>query len=149
MFCFDAGSGYCVAYRPAAEGSPCGDGQVSRRYLDIVHNIDRKQLYTAIVVYSRSVSSSPVATLRSSRGASEHIYNKRSCLRGRKSHAINSLRFRSLLQHCTNGKCITEHENIIPDFSQNTPAYLRRMGDEGEATQDWPQYLSPNVTTQR
>lgn len=28
LFCFDAGSGYCVAYRPAAEGSPCGDGQV-------------------------------------------------------------------------------------------------------------------------
>ncbi|XP_026815897.1 A disintegrin and metalloproteinase with thrombospondin motifs 1 isoform X2 [Rhopalosiphum maidis] len=78
LFCFDAGSGYCVAYRPAAEGSPCGDGQ-----------------------------------------------------------------------HCTNGKCITEHENIIPDFSQNTPAYLRRLGDEGEATQDWPQYLTPNITTQR
>lgn len=52
-------------------------------------------------------------------------------------------------QHCTNGKCITEHENIIPDFSHNTPAYLRRSGDEGEATQDWPQYLTPNVTTQR
>ncbi|KAE8752572.1 hypothetical protein FOCC_FOCC000694 [Frankliniella occidentalis] len=28
LFCFDSGSGYCVAYRPAAEGSPCGDGQV-------------------------------------------------------------------------------------------------------------------------
>lgn len=28
LFCFDAASGYCVAYRPAAEGSPCGDGQV-------------------------------------------------------------------------------------------------------------------------
>jgi hypothetical protein len=28
LFCFDAGSGYCVAYRPAAEGSACGDGQV-------------------------------------------------------------------------------------------------------------------------
>lgn len=29
LFCFDAASGYCVAYRPAAEGSPCGDGSVS------------------------------------------------------------------------------------------------------------------------
>lgn len=29
LFCFDAASGYCVAYRPAAEGSSCGDGQVS------------------------------------------------------------------------------------------------------------------------
>lgn len=28
LFCFDAASGYCVAYRPAAEGSPCGDGSV-------------------------------------------------------------------------------------------------------------------------
>jgi len=25
LFCFDAGSGYCVSYRPAAEGSRCGD----------------------------------------------------------------------------------------------------------------------------
>jgi ADAM cysteine-rich domain len=29
LFCFDAASGYCVAYRPAAEGSSCGDGHVS------------------------------------------------------------------------------------------------------------------------
>lgn len=29
LFCFDAASGYCVAYRPAAEGSSCGDGLVS------------------------------------------------------------------------------------------------------------------------
>ena len=28
LFCFDAGSGYCVSYRPAAEGSRCGDNQV-------------------------------------------------------------------------------------------------------------------------
>ena len=28
LFCFDAGSGYCVSYRPAAEGSRCGDGAV-------------------------------------------------------------------------------------------------------------------------
>lgn len=32
LFCFDAASGYCVAYRPAAEGSSCGDGQVSLRH---------------------------------------------------------------------------------------------------------------------
>lgn len=30
LFCFDAASGYCVAYRPAAEGSPCGDGSVKK-----------------------------------------------------------------------------------------------------------------------
>lgn len=29
LFCFDAGSGYCVSYRPAAEGSRCGDNQVT------------------------------------------------------------------------------------------------------------------------
>ena len=28
LFCFDAGSGYCVSYRPAAEGSRCGENQV-------------------------------------------------------------------------------------------------------------------------
>lgn len=28
LFCFDSASGYCVAYRPAAEGSACGDGLV-------------------------------------------------------------------------------------------------------------------------
>uniref|UniRef100_A0A6G1SQ26 A disintegrin and metalloproteinase with thrombospondin motifs 8 n=1 Tax=Aceria tosichella TaxID=561515 RepID=A0A6G1SQ26_9ACAR len=30
LFCFDSASGYCVSYRPAAEGSPCGDGHVCR-----------------------------------------------------------------------------------------------------------------------
>lgn len=58
LFCFDAGSGYCVAYRPAAEGSSCGDGQF-----------------------------------------------------------------------CTGGRCQTEHENIIPDYSQNTPSFLRRSDE--------------------
>lgn len=29
LFCFDAQTGYCVAYRPAAEGSACGNGYVS------------------------------------------------------------------------------------------------------------------------
>ncbi|CRK87486.1 CLUMA_CG001287, isoform A [Clunio marinus] len=53
LFCFDAASGYCVAYRPAAEGSSCGDGQ-----------------------------------------------------------------------HCLDGKCVQENENIIPDYSQHTPSYI-------------------------
>ena len=34
LFCFDAGSGYCVSYRPAAEGSRCGDNQV--RIFDLI-----------------------------------------------------------------------------------------------------------------
>uniref|UniRef100_A0A9I3GJJ0 Peptidase M12B domain-containing protein n=1 Tax=Anopheles farauti TaxID=69004 RepID=A0A9I3GJJ0_9DIPT len=54
LFCFDSASGYCVAYRPAAEGSSCGDGQ-----------------------------------------------------------------------HCLDGRCVAEHENIIPDYSQHTPSYTR------------------------
>ena len=33
LFCFDAGSGYCVSYRPAAEGSRCGDHQVNHSIL--------------------------------------------------------------------------------------------------------------------
>ncbi|XP_068896312.1 A disintegrin and metalloproteinase with thrombospondin motifs like isoform X1 [Tenebrio molitor] len=60
LFCFDAGSGYCVAYRPAAEGSPCGDGQ-----------------------------------------------------------------------YCLNGRCVAEHENIIPDYTQNTPSYIRSGNPQG------------------
>ncbi|CAG7723637.1 unnamed protein product [Allacma fusca] len=55
LFCFDATSGYCVAYRPAAEGSPCGDGH----------------------------------------------------------------------QHCVSGRCVVEHENIIPDYSHITPSIVR------------------------
>nr|CAD7430144.1 unnamed protein product [Timema monikensis] len=79
LFCFDSGSGYCVAYRPAAEGSPCGDGQ-----------------------------------------------------------------------YCLNGQCVAEHENIIPDYSQNTPTYLRRGDVDGAATQSRPVYARPpNITTQR
>ncbi|XP_069676454.1 A disintegrin and metalloproteinase with thrombospondin motifs like isoform X2 [Periplaneta americana] len=79
LFCFDAGSGYCVAYRPAAEGSPCGDGQ-----------------------------------------------------------------------YCLNGRCVAEHENIIPDYSQNTPSYLRRNDADSAATQTRPIYAHPpNATSQR
>ncbi|XP_054718754.1 A disintegrin and metalloproteinase with thrombospondin motifs like [Uloborus diversus] len=41
LFCFDTASGYCVSYRPAAEGSPCGDGQVCKngRCLAEIENI--------------------------------------------------------------------------------------------------------------
>ncbi|KAI4467676.1 adam a disintegrin and metalloprotease domain [Holotrichia oblita] len=30
--------------------------------------------------------------------------------------------------YCLNGRCVAEHENIIPDYSQNTPAYVRQDG---------------------
>lgn len=65
LFCFDAASGYCVAYRPAAEGSPCGDGS-----------------------------------------------------------------------HCLDGRCVAEHENIIPDYSQHTQSIV-------------PSYASPNIYQQQ
>ncbi|CAG5099733.1 Similar to Adamts16: A disintegrin and metalloproteinase with thrombospondin motifs 16 (Mus musculus) [Cotesia congregata] len=67
LFCFDALSGYCVAYRPAAEGSSCGDGQ-----------------------------------------------------------------------HCLNGQCVAEHENIIPDYTQNIPSYVRHDGVYNNAIHSRP-----------
>ncbi|XP_071448080.1 A disintegrin and metalloproteinase with thrombospondin motifs like isoform X2 [Hetaerina americana] len=81
LFCFDSGSGYCVAYRPAAEGSPCGDGQ-----------------------------------------------------------------------YCINGRCVAEHENIIPDYTQIMPSFLSRHGGDGGeetlATRPRPVFapLANNVT---
>ncbi|CAB0002335.1 unnamed protein product [Nesidiocoris tenuis] len=72
LFCFDSGSGYCVAYRPAAEGSPCGDGQT-----------------------------------------------------------------------CNSGRCIVEHENIIPDYSQHAVTYARRTDSEAD------QFESYNQTSTR
>ncbi|XP_015113594.1 A disintegrin and metalloproteinase with thrombospondin motifs 16 isoform X1 [Diachasma alloeum] len=78
LFCFDAGSGYCVAYRPAAEGSPCGDGQ-----------------------------------------------------------------------YCLNGKCVAEHENIIPDYTQNIPTYVRRDSIYNSASQSRPTYAQYNSTDYR
>ncbi|KAF3425041.1 hypothetical protein E2986_13279 [Frieseomelitta varia] len=75
LFCFDAGSGYCVAYRPAAEGSACGDGQ-----------------------------------------------------------------------YCLNGKCVAEHENIIPDYTQNIPTYVRRDGNFNPTALNRPLYAQYNNT---
>ncbi|KAK9301170.1 hypothetical protein QLX08_006387 [Tetragonisca angustula] len=78
LFCFDAGSGYCVAYRPAAEGSACGDGQ-----------------------------------------------------------------------YCLNGKCVAEHENIIPDYTQNIPTYVRRDGNFNPTALNRPLYAQYNNTEYR
>ncbi|XP_011871398.1 PREDICTED: A disintegrin and metalloproteinase with thrombospondin motifs 8 isoform X2 [Vollenhovia emeryi] len=78
LFCFDAGSGYCVAYRPAAEGSPCGDGQ-----------------------------------------------------------------------YCLNGKCVAEHENIIPDYTQNIPTYVRRDSIFNSALHTRPIFAHYNSTDYR
>ena len=43
LFCFDAASGYCVSYRPAAEGSRCGDGQVNKQTKERTNKQKNKQ----------------------------------------------------------------------------------------------------------
>ncbi|XP_021956004.1 A disintegrin and metalloproteinase with thrombospondin motifs 18 isoform X3 [Folsomia candida] len=63
LFCFDASSGYCVAYRPAAEGSPCGQQS----------------------------------------------------------------------SFCASGRCVVEHENIIPDYSQIAPVISRDPLSKGSS----------------
>jgi hypothetical protein len=35
------------------------------------------------------------------------------------------------LQYCLNGRCVAEHENIIPDYTQNTPSYIRSGNPQG------------------
>lgn len=45
---------------------------------------------------------------------------------------------------------MAEHENIIPDYTQNTPSYLRRNDADSAATQTRPVYAQPpNDTLQR
>ena len=51
LFCFDAGSGYCVSYRPAAEGSRCGDNQV------------RKLLFCSKVFFLKKMTCFPPAII--------------------------------------------------------------------------------------
>ena len=48
LFCFDAGSGYCVSYRPAAEGSRCGDGAVILMILLGYDLLDGFIMYTKV-----------------------------------------------------------------------------------------------------
>ncbi|KAI1285003.1 A disintegrin and metalloproteinase with thrombospondin motifs 16 [Halotydeus destructor] len=58
LFCFDSASGYCVSYRPAAEGSTCGDGQVCR------NGKCAAELENIIPDYSQVVSRSQPSTDR-------------------------------------------------------------------------------------
>ncbi|CAM1319197.1 Uncharacterised protein g7134 [Pycnogonum litorale] len=80
LFCFDSSSGYCVSYRPAAEGSPCGNGQ-----------------------------------------------------------------------HCRNGQCVPDNDNVIPDYSQQTETYVanQRSGFGGRQhyAEDKPQTTTTTTTT--
>ena len=56
LFCFDAGSGYCVSYRPAAEGSRCGDNHVCHETIfqsDLIFNDN--QFLACLDVFERQV----------------------------------------------------------------------------------------------
>lgn len=52
-------------------------------------------------------------------------------------------------QYCLNGKCVAEHENIIPDYTQNIPTYVRRDNVYGGVTQGRPYYQYNNTTEYR
>lgn len=58
LFCYDSSSGYCVSYRPAAEGSPCGDGQTCKngRCIAEIENIIPDYTHVTPSFASRSVS---------------------------------------------------------------------------------------------
>ncbi|GFS52183.1 a disintegrin and metalloproteinase with thrombospondin motifs 1 [Trichonephila clavipes] len=70
LFCFDTASGYCVSYRPAAEGSVCGDGQVCKngRCLAEIENI--------IPDYSHVTETYVEAEERMDRGPEEEVIIK-------------------------------------------------------------------------
>ncbi|XP_039147298.1 A disintegrin and metalloproteinase with thrombospondin motifs 1 isoform X3 [Drosophila simulans] len=60
LFCFDAQTGYCVAYRPAAEGSACGNGYhcLDGRCTPLPSNIIPDYGHNYRLVYNSSSSSS-------------------------------------------------------------------------------------------
>ncbi|XP_039481776.1 A disintegrin and metalloproteinase with thrombospondin motifs 1 isoform X5 [Drosophila santomea] len=59
LFCFDAQTGYCVAYRPAAEGSACGNGYhcLDGRCTPLPSNIIPDYGHNYRLVYNSSSSS--------------------------------------------------------------------------------------------
>jgi hypothetical protein len=69
LFCFDSASGYCVSYRPAAEGSPCGDGQVCRNGKCVAELENIIPDYTHV---TQTISRSPLA--RSDNGVAYQPY---------------------------------------------------------------------------
>ncbi|XP_070140277.1 A disintegrin and metalloproteinase with thrombospondin motifs like isoform X7 [Drosophila kikkawai] len=60
LFCFDAQTGYCVAYRPAAEGSACGNGYhcLDGRCTPLPSNIIPDYGHNYRLVYNSTSSSS-------------------------------------------------------------------------------------------
>ncbi|XP_043066303.1 A disintegrin and metalloproteinase with thrombospondin motifs like isoform X5 [Drosophila bipectinata] len=69
LFCFDAQTGYCVAYRPAAEGSACGNGYhcLDGRCTPLPSNIIPDYGHNYRLVYNVTSSSSSVSTSNGSK----------------------------------------------------------------------------------
>ena len=108
LFCFDAGSGYCVSYRPAAEGSRCGDGAV---IILLIHSSAK------IIAFHRK------SLFESGESLVFHDHD---------------FFFSLLTQICLNGKCVTEHENSVdyegPGFLRRSGlADVDPIDDENDA----------------
>lgn len=52
-------------------------------------------------------------------------------------------------QYCLNGKCVAEHENIIPDYTQNIPTYVRRDSIFNPTLHNRPIFAQYNNTDYR
>ncbi|XP_026836837.1 A disintegrin and metalloproteinase with thrombospondin motifs 1 isoform X2 [Drosophila erecta] len=67
LFCFDAQTGYCVAYRPAAEGSACGNGYhcLDGRCTPLPSNIIPDYGHNYRLVYNVTSSSSSSSNINS------------------------------------------------------------------------------------
>ncbi|XP_064485068.1 A disintegrin and metalloproteinase with thrombospondin motifs like isoform X2 [Ornithodoros turicata] len=94
LFCYDSSSGYCVSYRPAAEGSPCGDGQTCKngRCIAEIENIipDYTHVTASFATETRrrsdtvkEVTFSPMAT--TSRPSSKECTDSTDLIAGRMS----------------------------------------------------------------
>ncbi|XP_017838246.1 uncharacterized protein LOC108596720 isoform X4 [Drosophila busckii] len=78
LFCFDAQTGYCVAYRPAAEGSACGNGYhcLDGRCTPLPSNIIPDYGNNYRLVYNATTTSSSSSTSSGNNNSSEES-NKR------------------------------------------------------------------------
>lgn len=97
LFCFDSASGYCVSYRPAAEGSACGDGQVRRSHDD--NHVKEKFALNAQLMHfrlsTRFAATGSVSLSSKTLSPITHTYNSRSevltAIRIAFSHALTTL----------------------------------------------------------
>ncbi|XP_039147299.1 A disintegrin and metalloproteinase with thrombospondin motifs 1 isoform X4 [Drosophila simulans] len=78
LFCFDAQTGYCVAYRPAAEGSACGNGYhcLDGRCTPLPSNIIPDYGHNYRLVYNVTSSSSSSSSSNSNGAKQQPPSNK-------------------------------------------------------------------------